>query len=412
MRNAHTTSRFERAVVAAAVLGLTMVTAARPQQVARPFGSSYIQHHPEIEAIAAAKTAAGRQALALGVHSTPPQTTTGTYVTFDVSGASTGFLQGTTPVGINNAGVITGYYADSNSLLHGFVRTSDGAITTFDAPGDANGTHPVGINDAGTVAGHYCDASLCHGFVRTADGTINTFDVPGAAGGTYPNGIGPQGAVTGYYWDAQYYAFAFVRAADGHFTKFQMAGAANGTDAINISRGGMAGMYVDATYTAHGFFGTDGVMTSFDPPGSLGVSALPYSFGTGLAVNAAGTVAGYYFESISGNPFGGNYRGFLRTPDGNFTTFDAGSEATCCLWTFTYDVNSSGVAIGSYNDDTNSNYGFIRATDGTITVLDAPGAGLDNPFMGTAPQSINDHGEVAGYYMDTNFAVHGFIYRP
>jgi hypothetical protein len=32
------------------------------------------------------------------------------------------------------------------------------------------------------------------------------------------------------------------------------------------------------------------------------------------------------------------------------------------------------VATGSYNDDTNSNYGFVRATDGTITILGVPGA--------------------------------------
>ena len=152
-------------------------------------------------------------------------------------------------------------------------------------------------------------------------------------------------------------------------------------------------------------------MTSFDPPGPVAVSVGLYSFGTGLAVNAAGTIAGYYFQSITGNPFGGNYRGFLRSSDGNYTTFDAGSESTCCLWTFPYDVNTEGVATGSYNDDAGTNYGFIRATDGTITVLSAPGAGLDY-FMGTVAQSINDQRAVAGYYIDTNFAVHGFIYQP
>ena len=106
----------------------------------------------------------------------------------------------------------------------------------------------------------------------------------------------------------------------------------------------------------------------------MALSALPYSFGTGIAINASRTIAGFYFETISGNPYGGNYRGFLRSSDGSFTTFDAGSETPCCLWTFPYGINSAGVATGSYNDDTNSNYGFVRATDGTITILGVPGA--------------------------------------
>jgi hypothetical protein len=37
-------------------------------------------------------------------------------------------------LGINPAGTITGFYVDTNTVYHGFLRARDGTITTFDAP--------------------------------------------------------------------------------------------------------------------------------------------------------------------------------------------------------------------------------------------------------------------------------------
>src|SRR5207248_3394543 len=42
--------------------------------------------------------------------------------------------QGTLSFSINPAGTITGRYSDASDVLHGFLRTPDGTITTFDAP--------------------------------------------------------------------------------------------------------------------------------------------------------------------------------------------------------------------------------------------------------------------------------------
>src|SRR5437667_4125342 len=63
-----------------------------------------------------------------------------TFTTFDAPGAGTGNAQGTFAVSINPAGAITGYYADANSVFHGFLRASDSNMTTFDAPGAGAGT--------------------------------------------------------------------------------------------------------------------------------------------------------------------------------------------------------------------------------------------------------------------------------
>src|SRR5208337_4953310 len=58
-------------------------------------------------------------------------------VSFDAPGAGLGhgLDQGTYAFGINNLGVIAGYFQDSSNVFHGFVRYRDGSFTTFYAPG-------------------------------------------------------------------------------------------------------------------------------------------------------------------------------------------------------------------------------------------------------------------------------------
>jgi predicted membrane protein len=80
--------------------------------------------------------------------------------------------QGTLAQSVNASGVIAGYYVDAASLFHGFVRSSNGTITTFEAPGAGRGalqgTAAYGINAEGNIAGGYTDAStVFHGFLRT-----------------------------------------------------------------------------------------------------------------------------------------------------------------------------------------------------------------------------------------------------
>src|SRR5215469_14267866 len=79
-----------------------------------------------------------------------------------------------------NKGAVTGWYYDSNYTTHGFLRASDGTITTFDAATGATGTSPNSIVN-GKIVGYYEDSNGGHGFFRAVDGTITTFDVTGAA---------------------------------------------------------------------------------------------------------------------------------------------------------------------------------------------------------------------------------------
>lgn len=151
------------------------------------------------------------------------RTPNGTITTFDAPGAGTGSGQGTfvsTIEGINPAGAISGIYTDANGVFHGFVRDPDGTIATFDAPGAGagvgQGTECGGINSAGMSPGNYIDSSgVNHGYVRAGDGVITTFDVPGAGTGsgqgTSAGQNNPADAITGLYLDANNVGHGFLR---------------------------------------------------------------------------------------------------------------------------------------------------------------------------------------------------------
>jgi hypothetical protein len=100
----------------------------------------------------------------------------GNFTTFEVSGAGTGPYQGTgspgSSVPLNQFGAIAGYYIDASNVVHGYLRSSWGEITTFDVPGEGPqgiGCYSdcsVGLNDWGAITGYYLDANnVNHGFL-------------------------------------------------------------------------------------------------------------------------------------------------------------------------------------------------------------------------------------------------------
>jgi hypothetical protein len=70
---------------------------------------------------------------------------------FDVSGATDTYADA-----INDPGAITGWYLDSKSNAHGFVRAPGGTITTFY---DTGATTVAAINDKEAVTGSWQDTS-------------------------------------------------------------------------------------------------------------------------------------------------------------------------------------------------------------------------------------------------------------
>jgi hypothetical protein len=327
-------------------------------------------------------------------------------ITFDPVGSVA-----TSPQSINPRGEITGFYYDASSI-HGFLRSGDGTITTFDAPGaGTGGTYASSINPAGAIAGYYYDTNkVTHGFVRGADGTITTFDAPGAGiafSSPIPSlSINPAGAITGYYYNSGV-IHGFVRAPDNTITTFDPPGAgtgfSQGTLSLSINpAGATTGFYWDASklYGIHSFVrAADGTITTFDAPSvSTGFETLS------ISINPAGTITGFYYDTNNG------MHGFVRAADGTITTFDVHAPGTGTgrgVGTRPLCINPAGEISGFYWTGYEIAHGFVRTADGTITTFDAPGT-----TGGTFALSINPRGEITGWYSGANGGRHGFLRKP
>lgn len=300
----------------------------------------------------------------------------GAITPFDVTGAGTGPGQGTVPESVNPSGAITGLYIDAGGLGHGFVRSPDGTITSFDAPGAGmpsgppcsplliafTGTQGSAINPAGAIAGQYVDTSgVFHGFLRSPDGTITPYDAPGAATGTgqgtfttFGAGINPAEEIGGGYADANCTFHSTVRAKDGTFTPADVPGAgtgpSQGTDLAGINPVGTAtGFYIDASDVLHGYVRTkDGTFTFFDV---TDVGTGPFQGTEPLGINVPGDVVGAYVDE------NGVDHGFVRAKSGAITKFDAPGAGTSTVPVLN---NPAGAITGYFFDSNGVAHGFLR----------------------------------------------------
>jgi hypothetical protein len=359
--------------------------------------------------------------LGLGVSASAQQLS---ITTFNVPAAGTDAYQGTIPSSLNNLGGITGYYVDSNNVYHGFVGTP-GAFTDFDTPGAGGyGTFPIGINDEGATVGYYTNSNFNFlGFLRRPDGTFETRRGPNActtstAEGCYGTGffaINISGLIAGDYEDENFAQHGLLMERDGRVIGYEAPGAFlaayQGTNYNGIgpglnNLGAVTSLYNDKNGVYHGYLRSpDGTFTDFDAPGAgagTGQGTTP------LSLNDFGVIAGYYLDKNN------VYHGFLRNPDGTFRTFEApGADTTKGSFngTFPSAINVVGAITGNYIDANNVSHGFVRTSDGTFTTFDAPGAGK-HPGHGTYPASLNDFGEIIGGYLAANNVYHGFVAIP
>jgi hypothetical protein len=101
----------------------------------------------------------------------------------------------------------------------------------------------------------------------------------------------------------------------------------------------------------------------------------------------------------------GTNHGFVRSPSGALTAFDApNAGAGLNLGTIALAINKTGSTTGYVWDNGYWRWrGFIRSRSGTFTVFDAPDA------TATYPDSINNGGDITGYYVDASNVYHGFL---
>jgi hypothetical protein len=188
---------------------------------------------------------------------------------------------------------------DAQKITHGFVRSSDGSFTSFDAPNQGGGLNPgtyaLSINDSGSITGYVSDSLGMHGFLRSPSGDFTLFQVNPA---TVPLSINATGEITGYWQDNNGLDHAWVRATDGTITTF----AGNDVDVSAISDCINAAGVTGGTISGSGFLRTaDGTITYFLVNGNSP---------TVTSVNSANTVVGSFTPNELHQGFN---HGFLRT---------------------------------------------------------------------------------------------------
>jgi hypothetical protein len=359
------------------------------------------------------------------------------FVTFDAPGA----VYGTYVTSINDRGEAAGYYLDGNFVFHGLLRSPEGVITTFDAPGASTngyGTFGIALNVEGVTVGYYTNSDFNYGgLILRRDGTFETYREPKACTTGDPVGcegtgfaaINDFGVIAGGYVDKNFVEHALLRRPDGTVIAYDAPGAGKtpgnpanisplgdylyqGTNLAGLSPGlnvwgAITSGYLDENNVYHGYLRSPGgVFTDFDAPGAgkgLAQGTIP------IGLNDLGVITGFYLDSNN------VYHGFLGNPGRRFTDFDApGADTTDAFYgTQPASLNDFGAITGEYLDATGVWHGFLLGPDGRFTKLDAPGADLTaGNFNGTFPSQINLFGVIAGSYTDANSVAHGFLQIP
>jgi hypothetical protein len=290
---------------------------------------------------------------------------------FDVFDApeSDPLLGGTYPLSINFLGAVTGSALDTNGVSHGFVRTRNGNLTQFD---DANagsianqgqGTSPVSINDWGVIAGTYTDAAgATHGFVRSEDGKMKTIDVPGSTG-TFINAINNFGMTSGFYSDASFQGHGFLRAPHGEFTFFDPPTDAAGTigtyGAFVTDLGAVAGYYIDGNFVSHAYLRTrEGEFTVYEAPDAGTAPFGGFTAGTFVeAVNIESATTGFVVDNQA------EVHAWVRHAGGKVTSFDVPGQIAVPGTDFGSTgrgINVFGVITGRWRDANYVVHGYIR----------------------------------------------------
>jgi hypothetical protein len=276
-------------------------------------------------------------------------------------------------------------------------------FVSFDVP---NSTHITleSINNFGFVVGGYTIAAgASKGFVRCPDGTIRIIVEPQDQGGdksgaTSAEGINDEGVIVGYNFNtAGGYLQGFFLYGDD-FKPFVFPGqpplSATAIFAIN-DLGTFGGYFQDApsyaTYTA--YIHHDGKNQSFAVHSS--------GFSSVYAINNHGWSAGTFQDAT------GFYRGFVRDSNGNVTVVDVPTANTANnQGTVLLGMNDFGAVSGHFWDTTGKEHGFLGFPGGHFFKIDLPDAAI------TSGAGVNNSGQVTGHWTDTSGLDHGYIATP
>lgn len=269
------------------------------------------------------------------------------FVTYAVPGA----LQ-TSLTGVNDSGVIVGWYLDRQLQSHGFSLTG-GTMTPINDPSGTN-TQLFGINAAGAIVGSYttiCLEELCsEGFLYEAGHFTDlgppiflNEDDPDDAPDSIAYGINDYGRVVGFGGDGFGGGYGFIK----HGGTYDIVKVPGGNDAIavGVNKHGLVTVNwaTNTTFNASLFDGS--TFTTIDVPRAS------ESFAGG--VNNLGDVV-LYWGSIEG----GFLNGALLHNGRYFRFFDPNGKRD----TIPLGINDRRVIVGTYSPRGTHDihtYGFI-----------------------------------------------------
>jgi probable HAF family extracellular repeat protein len=265
-------------------------------------------------------------------------------------------------LGINNAGVIAGYFGSGNAghPNKGYqlrAPYAQGDFSSENFPGSAQ-TQVTALNDTGV--------------------TVGFFSTQNAASPASDNNFG--------FWSFR-----------GRFHEVNFPTRNNSKPPVNQllgvnDTGWAVGFYNDSKGNAHGY-AYNLESGRFKPVTIHGATSL-----TAAAVNNSSTIAGFYTNAA------GKTNGFVTWTNGRVATLAVPGAAM----TQAFGVNDKGAVVGTYTVGTGNNavtHGFTWV-NGKFTTVNFPGAGS------TALNGVNNEGDVVGFYTDAAGSTDGFVGLP
>lgn len=213
--------------------------------------------------------------------------------------------------GVTSAGTTTvGFFQDAAGVQHGFVDVGGTFTTLDDSPGGV--AQPVnqllGVNDHNMAAGFYQDAT----------GAFHAYTVSNLTGTPIFNPIGPSNSMaTDINNSGEITGFSFTNAGDttadgflinGSTTTTIMYPGSTFTQAFGLNNDGeVVGDYMDAMGVLHGFiyFVNTGQYVSIDPSGSTATTL--------NGINDQGDIVGFFMDGGIGGDGIPNTDGLLIT---------------------------------------------------------------------------------------------------
>ncbi|HVU20459.1 MAG TPA: hypothetical protein VHE09_06975 [Rhizomicrobium sp.] len=278
------------------------------------------------------------------------------------------------PFGINDENIVAGGYTDSNGVLHGFYGPPDGSnYTTFDLD---DGTTPEAraIFNDGSITGLSLGGFVFgEEYYRSPTGKVKILK---DANGNVQDGVVQGGNDNGLYVGDYLDTDGSTRLGfDGKHGKFKKAfvlkkiQGATSTNPRQVNNNGVvAGGYIAMDGVQHGFVLDGKKLTSFDAPGSVGVT-------TAEGINDAGQVSGLYTDGSS------NRHAFLYdATTGDFTAIDPGNGSTAQE---AWGINNAGLIVGDTDSGT---FPFIYCPLKKSQCPKGATAAMAHPASGKAPK--------------------------